>query len=74
MNSLIKTKSQYLKILKSQLAKFYFVEKEKFDSILDSLKEIDIIGFDLDFTLLEYNKKNMIKLMYESISKYLINF
>ena len=29
--------------------------------------------YDKDFTLVLYNKKNMLKLMYESICKYLIN-
>ena len=66
-------KSQYLKILKGQLNKINFIYEEKFDSIIESLKEIDIIGFDIDFTLLKYNIKNMIKLMYESICKYLIH-
>ena len=66
-------KSQYLKILKVQLNKMNFIHEDKFDSIIESLKDIDVIGFDIDFTLLQYNIKNMIKLMYESICKYLIN-
>ena len=66
-------KVQFLKILQSQLNKYNFVEEDKFNSILEILKDIDIIGFDIDFTLVLYNKKNMLKLMYESICKYLIN-
>jgi HAD superfamily 5'-nucleotidase-like hydrolase len=71
MNSL--NKAQYFTILKSQLNKLNFIPEDKFDSIIESLKDVDVIGFDIDFTLLQYNKKNMIKLMYESICKYLIN-
>ena len=66
-------KTQYLTILKNQLNKFNFIPEDKFQSIIEIFKDIDIIGFDIDFTLLQYNKKNMIKLMYESICKYLIN-
>ena len=65
-------KAQYLKILKNQLNRLNFIPEEKFQSIIETFKDIDIIGFDIDFTLLQYNKKNMIKLMYESISNYLI--
>lgn len=71
MNSL--NKAQYLKILKNQLNRLNFISEDKFDSIVESLKDIDVIGFDIDFTLLNYDKTNMTKLMYESISKYLIN-
>ena len=66
-------KDQYLKLLKTQLNKLNLVPEDKFNSALEILKDVDVIGFDIDFTLLEYNKKNMMQLMYESICKYLIN-
>lgn len=65
-------KRQYIKIIKNQLKKLNFIPEYKYQSVIDTFKDIDIIGFDIDFTLLNYNKKNMIKLMYESISKFLI--
>ena len=66
-------KNEYLKILKNQLNLLSFIPEDNFDSIVEKFKNIDVIGFDIDFTLSLYNKKNMIKLMYESICKYLIN-
>ena len=65
-------KAQYLKIMKNQLNRLNFIPEDKFQSVIETFKDIDIIGFDIDFTLLQYNKKNMIKLMYESLSKFLI--
>ena len=70
MNTL--SKEEYLKALKIELNKLNFVPEDKFDSILDYFKDVDVIGFDVDFTLLLYNKKNMTKLIYESLGKYLI--
>ena len=70
MNTL--NKEEYLKTLKTELNKLNFVPEDKFDSILDYFKDVDVIGFDVDFTLLLYNKKNMTKLIYESLGKYLI--
>ena len=67
------SKEEYLKILKKELDKLNFVQENKFDSIIEYFKDVDIIGFDIDFTLLLYNKKNMMKLIYDSIGKYLIN-
>ena len=71
MNSL--NKEDYLKILKSELNKLNFVPEEKFDSILKYFKNVDVIGFDIDFCLVLYNKKNMNRLIVNSLSKYLIN-
>ena len=67
------TKEEYLKILKTELNKLGFVPEDKFDSVLEYFKDVDIIGFDIDFTLLLYNKKNIIRLLYEGLVKYLIN-
>ena len=58
--------------MKSQLNKLNFISEDTFDSAIECLKDFDIIGFDVDFTLLEYNSQNMIRLMYEGICKYLI--
>lgn len=66
------TKEEYLKTLKTELNKLNFVPEDKFDSIIEYLKDVDVIGFDIDFTLLLYNKKNMNHLIYESLCKYLI--
>jgi HAD superfamily 5'-nucleotidase-like hydrolase len=71
MNTL--SKEEYLKTLKAELNKLNFVPEDKFDSILNYFKDVDVIGFDVDFTLLLYNKKNMTQLIYDSIVKYLIN-
>ena len=65
-------KAQYLKIIKNQLKGLNFIPEDNFQSVIETFKDIDIIGFDIDFTLLQYNKTNMIKLMYESLSKFLI--
>ena len=65
-------KAQYLTIIKNQLNKLNFIPEDNFQSVIESFKDIDVIGFDIDFTLLQYNKKNMTKLMYESLSKFLI--
>jgi HAD superfamily 5'-nucleotidase-like hydrolase len=67
------SKEEYLKTLKAELNKLNFVPEDKFDSILNYFKDVDVIGFDVDFTLLLYNKKNMTQLIYDSIVKYLIN-
>lgn len=67
------TKEEYLKTLKIELDKFKFVPEDKFDSILEYFKDVDVIGFDIDFTLLLYNKKNMNRLIIDSLGKYLIN-
>ena len=67
------TKEKYLTSLKSELSKLNFVSEDKFDSILSYFQDVDVIGFDIDFTLLLYNKKNMTKLIYESLCKFLIN-
>ena len=66
------TKSEYLQSLKQELSKLKFISEEKFDSILNYFHDVDVIGFDIDFTLLLYNKKNMTKLIYESLTKFLI--
>ena len=67
-------KEEYMKILKIELNKLDFVSEDKFDSILEYFKDVDVIGFDIDFTLLLYNKKNMVRLIYDSLGKYLINY
>ena len=67
------TKEKYLTSLKSELSKLNFVSEDKFDSILSYFQDVDVIGFDIDFTLLLYNKKNMTKLIYESLCKFLID-
>ena len=66
------TKEKYLSTLKSELSKLNFVSKDKFDSILSYFHDVDVIGFDIDFTLLLYNKKNMTRLIYESLCQFLI--
>ena len=66
-------REEYLKILKTELNKLDFVPEDKFDSILEYFKDVDVIGFDIDFCLLLYNKKNMVNLIYDSLAKYLIN-
>ena len=65
-------KAQYLTIIKNHLNKLNFIPEDNFQSVIEYFKDIDVIGFDIDFTLLQYNKKNMTKLMYESLSKFLI--
>ena len=50
-------KEEYLKILKTELNKLGFISEDKFNSILEYFKNVDVIGFDIDFTLLLYNKK-----------------
>ena len=65
-------KDEYLQKLKTELKKLKFVQEDQFDSKIEYLKDVDIIGFDIDFTLLLYNKKNMVRLIYESLGKYLI--
>ena len=52
MNSL--NKEDYLKVLKSELNKLNFVPEDKFDSILKYFKDVDVIGFDIDFCLILY--------------------
>lgn len=66
------TKEKYLSTLKSELSKLNFVSEDKFDSILSYFHDVDVIGFDIDFTLLLYNKKNMTRLIYESLCQFLI--
>ena len=67
------TKAEYLETLKKELSKLKFISEDKFDSILNYFHDVDVIGFDIDFTLLLYNKKNMTKLIYESLTQYLMN-
>ena len=67
------TKDEYLTNLKHDLSRLNFIKQENFRSIQEELKTFDVIGFDVDFTLVSYNRNNMIQLMYESIAKYLIN-
>ena len=66
------TKEKYLSTLKSELSKLNFVSEDKFDSILSYFHDVDVIGFDIDFTLLLYNKKNMTRLIYKSLCQFLI--
>ncbi len=37
------------------------------------VSDYDVIGFDMDFCLINYNKKRLIRLQYEFTSKFLIN-
>ena len=66
------TKDEYLASLKKELSKLNFVSEDKFDSLLSYFHDVDVIGFDIDFTLLLYNKKNMTRLIYDSLSEFLI--
>ena len=66
------TKEEYLSTLKLELSKLDFISEDKFDSILSYFHDVDVIGFDIDFTLLLYNKKNMTKLIYDSLCEFLI--
>ena len=66
------TKDEYLNSLKKELSKLNFVPEDKFDSVLTYFHDVDVIGFDIDFTLLLYNKKHMTHLIYESLCEFLI--
>ena len=66
------TKEEYLSSLKRELSKLDFISEDKFDSLLSYFQDVDVIGFDIDFTLLLYNKKNMTKLIYDSLCEFLI--
>ena len=66
------TKDEYLNSLKKELSKLNFVPEDKFDSVLTYFHDVDVIGFDIDFTLLLYNKKQMTHLIYESLCEFLI--
>ena len=66
------TKEEYLTSLKRELSKLDFISEDKFDSLLSYFQDVDVIGFDIDFTLLLYNKKNMTKLIYDSLCEFLI--
>ena len=66
------TKDEYLASLKKELSKLNFVSEDKFDSLLSYFHDVDVIGFDIDFTLLLYNKKNMTRLIYDSLCAFLI--
>ena len=66
------TKEEYLTSLKRELSKLDFISEDKFDSLLSYFQDVDVIGFDKDFTLLLYNKKNMTKLIYDSLCEFLI--
>ena len=66
------TKEEYLTSLKRELSKLNFISEDKFDSLLSYFQDVDVIGFDIDFTLLLYNKKNMTKLIYDSLCEFLI--
>ena len=63
-------KEKFINELENELKSKNFI-KEKIN--LNVLKEIDVIGFDLDHTLIIYNNKNMIKLLYSSYSNFLIS-
>ena len=66
------TKDGYLNSLKKELSKLNFVPENKFDSVLTYFHDLDVIGFDIDFTLLLYNKKHMTHLIYDSLCEFLI--
>jgi HAD superfamily 5'-nucleotidase-like hydrolase len=66
------TKDEYLNSLKKELSKLNFVPEDKFDSVLTYFHDVDVIGFDIDFTLLLYNKKHMTHLIYDSLCEFLI--
>ena len=66
------TKEEYLTSLKRELSKLDFISEDKFDSLLSYFHDVDVIGFDIDFTLLLDNKKNMTKLIYDSLCEFLI--
>ena len=66
------TKDEYLNSLKKELSKLNLVPEDKFDSVLTYFHDVDVIGFDIDFTLLLYNKKQMTHLIYESLCEFLI--
>ena len=66
------TKDEYLNSLKKELSKLNFVPEDKFDSVLTYFHDVDVIGFDIDFTLLLYNKKHMTHLIYDSLCQFLI--
>ena len=63
-------KEIFLKQLENELISNNFIKNKINSHILDS---IDVIGFDIDHTLSIYNTKNMLFLLYNSFSKYLIN-
>ena len=63
-------KEKFINELENELKSKNFI-KEKLN--LNFLNDIDVIGFDLDHTLVIYNNKNMINLLYSSYSNYLIS-
>ena len=70
MNTLTEDKEKYLTQLEAELINNKFIEGDKINRNL--LDDIDVIGFDIDHTLSIYNTSNMVQLLYESFSKFLI--
>ena len=70
MNTLTEDKEKYLIQLEAELINNKFIEGDKINRNL--LDDIDVIGFDIDHTLSIYNTSNMVQLLYESFSKFLI--
>lgn len=73
-NKSLKTKEEYINELKSELEKYNFLKNEELESSLKYMKDADIIGFDIDFTLVIYNQRNIEELIYKSDSQYLMHY
>lgn len=65
--------TEYLEKLKNELNNFHFVELNDFDKQLNLIKEADVIGFDIDFTLSMYNQKELQNIIFEHVVNSLID-
>ena len=68
---IITEKEKYLNERCQELLSYGFISNKE-DFNLKCLDDIDVVGFDIDFTLSIYNKYNLTKLCYESFMKYLV--
>ena len=70
MDIVTSEKIKYLSELEAELKDKHFLQGDKLNpNILDG---VDVIGFDVDHTISIYNISNIVKLLYESFSKFLI--
>ena len=70
MDNVTSEKIKYLSELEAELKDKHFLQGDKLNpNILDG---VDVIGFDVDHTISIYNISNIVKLLYESFSKFFI--
>lgn len=70
MDIVTSEKIKYLSELEAELKDKHFLQGDKLNpNILDG---VDVIGFDVDHTISIYNISNIVKLLYESFSKFFI--